>query len=273
MCGYCTEHFALQIAAQQRQQAVLSDEDKQDGGAIVFQEFDRLLVEPSCETFLDDFVVGKDGDLHTYAAHLLLARKIISQSMGLVDFTPRASFWLDKAEQLIGTSPHWLQAPKKDYLAQRFRLLHEYIECSIVSLTEDVVAKDGEAARFDVLVHLPVLVEAILLLEAGHGSVDEQSLLFNLASGYLRSGVPDFYSVELWLQRLAVCALWRRQGLDSMRELIARHTRPLLFWYLHERLGLSAGDRAVIADWLVEKGQYDSPLGEYEWVVEQLQSE
>ncbi|MBK8103604.1 MAG: hypothetical protein IPK30_10120 [Cellvibrionales bacterium] len=272
MCGYCTEHIALHIAAHQRQHHGLSDDGRRDGSFAVFQEFDRLLVDTSCESFLDEQLVGIDEKVYVYTAYLLLARNIISQREKLMGYTPRATFWLNKAEQLTGISLRWAQAPSADYLVQRFLLLREYIECCITALPVDDVASDKSVSQFDVLAHLPALVEAVLLLEAGYGSADEQSLLFRLASGCLCCGVPEFFSVDLWLQRLAICALWRRFGIEAIEELIHRHTRPLLLWYLHERLGLSVIDRRAIVSLLIEKGKYDSPLGEYDWVVEQLQS-
>ena len=272
MCGYCTEHIALHIAAHQRWHDGLSNEEMRDSNYAVFQDFDRLLVDTRCESFLDEQLVGIDEKVCVYTAYLLLARNIISQRDGLVDYTPRAAFWLNKSEQLTGISSGWAQAPSADYLVQRFLLLREYIECCITALPVDDVASDKSVSQFDVLVHLPALVEAILLLEAGNGSADEQSLLIELASGYLCCGVPEFFSVDLWLQRLAICALWRRLGIEAMSELIHRHTRPLLFWYLHERFELSVIDRRAIANLLIEEGQYDSPLGDYGWVVEQLQS-
>lgn len=267
MCGYCTENMALQIAAHQRESGGLPEGMTNYYHFAVAQEADHLLTDPCYEEFLDAYAVGADGELHPYAASLLLTRKIISQHMGSVDYTPRAKFWLSKSEQLMGfSSGEMFVKYSADLLEQRFLLLREYIECCITPAIDnsaaDISAK--ESPYFDVLAHLPALVDAISWLSCDLSSENEQKLLLKLAAGYLRSGVPDFCSVDLWLQRFAMCALWRRYGMAAMKKLVRGHARPFLFLYLHEREGLSSSDCTALAGLLEKEGHYDSPLDKYE---------
>lgn len=261
MCGFCTEMMAIDIAEHLREHGKISDDDNSDNSLhfnFMLQEYDDILTSETGSEALDSRIPYKDGSVQSFYAAYLLARENLALAQGCTKFSPRAQHWLALSRTAMNDQTD------DDPIA----LLEHYI--NICVQTADTPEHENAKPNFDVYDHLPTLVQGIILLGSGVGTQDQQSLLTTLAAGYPVNSPPSFDGVELWLERLALNTLWQTRGMPAVVALIPLHVRPLLFYYLHCKFGLTTEQRITLANALESEGIFASPSAEFDWVIEQL---
>jgi hypothetical protein len=261
MCGFCTEMMAIDIAEHLRDHGTISDDDNSDNSLhfnFMLQEYDDILTSETGSEALDSRIPYKDGSVPSFYAAYLLARENLALAQGCTEFSPRAQHWLALSRAVMNDQTN------DDPIA----LLEYYVNTCVQAAD----APENEKAKpdFDVYAHLPTLVQGIILLGNGVGTSEQQSLLTTLAAGYPVNSPPMFDGVELWLERLAFNTLWQTRGMPAVLALIPLHVRPVLFYYLHCKFGLSTEQRITLANSLTAEGGYPFPCQDSEWVIEQL---
>jgi hypothetical protein len=264
MCGFCTEMMAIDIAEHLRDHGTISDDGNSENSLhfnFMLQEYDNILSSEAGSEALERHIPDKDGSVPHYYATLLLAREKLALAQGCTEFSPRAQHWLalSRAEMNDQTDD--------DPIA----LLEYYVNTCVQAA--DAPEDEKSKPDFDVYAHLSTLVQGIILLGAGAGTPEQQSLLTTLAAGYPVNSPPSFDGVELWLERLAFNTLWQTRGMPAVLALIPLHVRPVLFYYLHCKFGLSTEQRITLANALTAEGIYSYPCEDSEWVIEQLLEE